>query len=363
MTEFVLPYTLDEYFTTKPMGSLERSISRNLYGFNHMQVNPPMVTTGDMLGMTFFTRPQLNMQLDNIRNLRLFMPLTTTEEKSIQRWVRCALDPRIIEGYRYKRDKTQPATCSLIDNKSAFFAPLTNNLISLTGWPDMVAPTFTSTPGLYNEEYSMVDGIVSHKEAFDLDASFQNSRGDVILYLFYVWLNYMSAVFEGILVPYPDFISENEIDYNTRIYRVVLDTARETVVKIAATGASFPISVPTGNFFDYTNEKLFLDRNEKIQVRFKCMGVDYMDDILVHEFNETVCIFNPDMRDEYRTRNMVVIPKGVKHLFNNRGYPRIDPSSYAFEWWIEQDKFKAIVNYFNSEKFDGHNPPTIQPNP
>lgn len=352
--ESILPFTLDEYFSTTSMGSINKSISRNLFGFNHMQINPPMVTTGDMLGMTFFTRPQLNLEGDNIRNIRLLYPLLSSNSKSIHRWVRCALDPRLMSNYNYGgADLREPMICELIDNKSAFLTPLTNNLISLSGWPDMNAPTFTSTPGMHNEEYSMVDGIVQHKGAFDLDASFQNSRGDVILYLFYVWLHYMSNVFEGTMVPYPDFISENELDYNTRIYRIVLDTSRDTVTKIAATGASFPTTAPTGNFFDYTNEKLFLERNERIQIRFKCMGADYFDDILVSEFNQTVQIFNIDMSDSIRPRRMTLIPKSVKHLFNNRGYPRINPDTHAFEWWIETEKFVAILNYFDSPAFRG----------
>ena len=53
----------------------------------------------------------------------------------------------------------------------------------------------------------------------------------------------MSLVFEGKLVPYFDYMAENTIDYNTRIYRLVTDSTHMYVTKIAATGYAFPISV------------------------------------------------------------------------------------------------------------------------
>jgi hypothetical protein len=45
----------------------------------------------------------------------------------------------------------------------------------------------------------------------------RNTRGDPIVYLFYVWAFYQSLVFQGLMVPYPDYIVHNRLDYNTRI--------------------------------------------------------------------------------------------------------------------------------------------------
>jgi hypothetical protein len=344
-TTFV-PHSLDDYFQSTPLGSIDKAIGNNLYGVNHRQTPTVVPSNKDMYGLTFFVRPQLNMQLDNIRNVRQFSSLTASSVRTIQQFVKTTLDPRLIAGYKFKNTQVPTISCPMVDNANAFIPILTNNLNSISGWPDVVAPTTASKPGLYNESQAMVDGITRNYETFDIDASFRNTRGDPILFLFYIWLHYSSFVFEGKLVPYLDFITENEIDYNTRIYRLVLDKERNKVTKIAATGAAFPISIPTGSFFDYNADKPFNDQNKDMTIRFKCMGVDYQDDITVFEFNQTVGIFNVSMRDGSRDRDMVKIPKSLLPLFNNRGYPRINQDTYELEWWIYKNVFQSRSNAF-----------------
>ena len=345
-----VPYSLDDYFQSMPIGSIRRAIGNNLYGINHRQI-PGMVTSNtDLYGLTFFTRPQLNLQSDNIRNVRQFYPMLTDISTSIQRFVRTTLDPRLIDGYMINTPdapgnvySVAPISCPLVDNKMAFIPVLTNSLNAISGWQDIVAPVYDSKNGLYNQQFSQVDGSVKYLQAFDISATFRNTRGDAILYMFYIWLWYQSLVFEGYLVPYPDFLVENELDYNTRIYRLVLDQTRTYVKKIAATGASFPTSVPMGSFFDFDKEKPYNDQNKDFTIQFRCNGVTYQDDILIKEFNATVVIFNPAMSDASRAQSMVKVEKSLLNYFNNRGYPRIEPNTYELEWYIDKSTFNSRV--------------------
>lgn len=340
----IVQQSLDDYFQATPIGSVDKAIGNNLYGFNHRQVPSMVPSNKDTYGFTFFTRPQLNLQSPNIRNERRFYPLLSQNPLSIQRFVRTILDPRLQHGYDFGNDKVPAINCPIVDNNNAFIPILTNNLNSISGWPDITAPSYTSKPGLYNEAWSIVDGLTRNYESFDIDASFRNTRGDPIMYLCYIWTHYQSLVFEGKLSPYVDFIIENEIDYNTRIYRLVLDSQKNTVTKIAATGAAFPISVPTGSFFDYNNEKPYNDQNKDITIRFRCLGVDLMDDILIHEFNETVNIFNPLM---VKRDSMVKVTKDIANLFNHRGYPHINPDTYELEWWVDSGAYRTREKSFN----------------
>lgn len=349
--ETIVPYSLDDYFQSTPIGSLDKAIGNNLYGINHRQVSGAVPSNKDTYGLTFFVRPQLNLQADNIRNDRRFSPLMTMNDVTVQRFVRTTLDPRLMEGYRFLENVIAPMSCPLMDNSFAFIPILTNNLNTISGWPDLTAPTYSSQAGLYNETYSMVDGITRNYEAFDIDASFRNTKGDPILYMFYIWLHYSSLVFEGKFVPYVDFITENEIDYNTRIYRLVLDPQKEYVRKIAATGAAFPVSVPLGSFFDFNNERPYNDQNKDITIRFRCMGAEYLDDILIAEFNQTVCIFNPAMYDQYREGSMVKLSKNVISMFNNRGYPRINPETNELEWWVYNSQYNNRTAAFLRNSF------------
>lgn len=348
-TQPIVPYSLDDYFQSTPVGSVERALTNNLYGIDFNQTPGLIPMNKDSYGLTFFVRPQLNLQSDNIRNLRLFYPLLTTNELSIQRYVRTCLDPRMMFGYGSGKTGVAPIMCPAMDNDNAFMPVLTNNLMSISGWPDVTAPTFSSKPGVYEEVYSQVDGIVQNYGQYDIDATFRNVKGDPILYKFYVWLHYMSAVFEGRLMPYPDFIIENEIDYMTRIYRLVLDSEKTYVTKIAATGVAFPISVPMGQFFDFNHERPINDQTKDFTIRFRCLGAIFQDDILVDEFNQTVGIFNPHMRDGLRDSIMVKVPRSLRAQFKNRGYPRINPNNYEFEVWVSRDVFAGRTQAFLQE--------------
>lgn len=352
----ILDMTLDDLYTSLNIGSIERASANNLYGINHRLIPTAVPSNKDRYGLTFFVRPQLNMTQDNLRNIRYFYSLLTSNNTSIQKVVRCLLDPRIVPGIEFVRGggenkkslRLPGSQCPLVDNQNPFIPILTNNLISISGWPDLTVPTFTSEPGQYKEAYSQADGVSRNFESFDIDASFRNVRGDPIIMLFYVWCHYQALVFEGKMVPYFDFLAENEIDYNTRIYRLVMDSTNMYVTKIAATGAAFPISVNMSSFFDFNNEKPFNDQSREISVRFRCMGAEYLDDVLIYEFNRTVEIFNPDMRDTRRDSSMVKVAPSLLTLFNNRGYPRINYNTYELEWYVTKAMYNGYTKKFLS---------------
>jgi hypothetical protein len=332
--------SLDTIFSTLHGGSLKNAVSNNLYGINHRQSRPLIPHNRDNHGLTFFTRPQLNMLSDNIRNLRKMYSLMTTNPLSIQRYVRCMLDPRLNNGFDLAGRIIPALPCPLVDPLQAFIPVLTNNLESCSGWPDIAVPTYTSTPGIYKEAYTQVAGIIENYEAWDLDCTFSNKRGDMVAYMMYIWEYYSSAVFQGTLVPYPDMIVENEIDYMTRVWRLTLDQYRKRVTKIACTGVAFPVTNPTGAFFDYQRDKPFDNQNMDISIRFRALGFQVFDPILLEEFNTTVGIFNPSMLDGNREDEMVIIPDEYISYFNNRGYPRIDPSTDILEWWMPYKEFQ-----------------------
>jgi hypothetical protein len=363
-----IPVSLDDFLQYSPVGPLQTAIGNNFYGINHRQTPAAVPINKDNYGLTFFVRPQLNMQTGNLRNMRLFTPLLSNDPNSYQRIVRCLLDPRIMYGYETTNtiDPNAPSDytslkCPFVDNSQAFIPILTNHLKSISGWPDVTVPTHTSKEGAYQEAHSMVDGISVNYTAYDIEATFRNSKGDPIMALFHAWVHYQTAVFEGNLVPYPDMLSENEIDYNTRIYRIILDPTKTKLQKIAATGVSFPSSLPMAGYFDYSSEKPYNDANSDITIRFRCNGAQYLDDILISEFNATVAIFNPSMdgvrskagvRDSSLDRDMVQIPHDYLAIFNNRGYPRIDPDTYDFNWYVSKrdftNKMQAISDFSGS---------------
>lgn len=337
MSNSLFPVTVDDLFKISYIGSIQQAIGNSFYGINHRQIPTALLANRERYGYTFFTRPQLNLQSANIRAQRLFYPLLTNDKNTVQNYVRSILDPRVALTLN-------PTLC---DPYNGFIPVLTNNLKSISGWDDYIAPTFTSDEGNYKESVSFVDGNILNYQTYDIECTFRNTRGDPIIYMIYIWLLYQSFVFEGIMSPYPDMIIENEIDYNTRIYRLVMDKSNTFVRKILATGASFPITLPLGNFFDYTSDSPTNSEIYDFTIRFRCMGITYQDDILIHEFNEVTKIFNPSMRDQNRATDMVKVPKALLVIFNNRGYPRINPATYELEWYVSSQMYNSRMNLAN----------------
>lgn len=354
--------TLDKFHAlTQSTGSVDKALSNNLYGLNHQQVKGILPENRDSYGLTFFTRPQLNLQNSNLRNIRQFYNLLTTKANSVQRYVRATLDPRlslnqVVSTPESDGGKTKVAQgavlTDLVDKNMAFIPVLTNTIKSMSGWPDVVMPSFTSKSGLKKEQWSIADGSIEIFEAFDLDLNFRNIKDEPIILMMQTWLTYMAQVFEGNISPYMDFITENEIDYNTRIYRIVLDESKRYVKKIAATGASFPINVPSGKFYDYNDATKYNDQTKEINIRFKCMGAMYNDSMLIREFNETGAIFNPNIRKLLNgdpSHNLEVIPYDLLERLNHRGYPIIDTDTMELTWYINKDSlsYKELLKTVN----------------
>ena len=336
---------------------LDKMITNALYGFNHLDKAPVLESNKDHQGHTFFVRPQLNLSTLNIRNIRQMYPLLTKKKLSAQRYVRTMLDPRLQHGLDediyYKEEITTP----LVDKFNAFIPILSNTLSNISGWPDVTVPTFTSQAGLRKEQFSMIDGTYEIFDAFDLDLTFKNFMNEPLTMLFQTWVQYSSLVFEGMLYPYLDMVVANEIDYNTRVYRFVMDRTGRFVKKVAATGASFPASVPTGKFFDMSKDTLYGSQTSEINIQLKCMGAMYNDDILFKEFNETTAIFNPAVRTyleatDKESTDMEVIPYELLPLLNYRGYPIVNLKTYELQWLINKNSrtYRRITALLDGDK-------------
>lgn len=362
--------TVDFISRINGFGSLTRPQTNNLRGINVNLNGVPAPANQDSYGLTFFTRPDLNMTYDNISVDRMLLSLTQDDPTSMAMAIRCMLDSRITTG-----ESSDRVVSDIFDDSQAFIPVLTNNLVSISGWPDIIADTYTSKEGVFKEAWSMVDGTTHIYNTYDLTANFRNIQGDPITLLMLAWVRYASLVYDGTLVPYASNVINNIIDYNTRIYRIVLNKENTYVQKIAACGAAFPSVVPIGASFNYSDDAVFNKDNDQISIRFNCIGANYMDPILIEEFNKTVGRANMVMSTEKNRGQYMVrlhpgstysasgeVPPNTKekgelgdigklliNILTHKLYPRINPQTLAFEWWAYKDDYvKAIKDYTNN---------------
>lgn len=334
----------------------------NAWGLNHRQVPLALQQTKDNYGLVFVTRPQLNLTDANIRGVRKFSRLLTDNPKSIQRIVRCLLDPRLqynvgadIEGGGGTDDYiTQKIiTCPLVDHRQVFVPFFTNNIVSMSGFPDLRAPTYSAKEGPYKEAYGFVDGPTDDYSEYDITMSLRNILGDPISALAFFWIHYQSKVHEGIdMRAYGDFVVNREIDYMTRIYRFVLDPSKRFIQRMACTGASYPYALNNGSFYDFDNSKPYNEASQSIQIPFKCYGAIYEDDMIIRSFNDAVSYFHQEMGEgnglinKPNARTMVQIPVENLFIFNHRGYPWINPQTYEIEWYVSREYYDSKMNAY-----------------
>ena len=344
-------------------GELSKAATNAFWGFNHRNVGVQVKPNSDNHGLTFFTRPRLNLSYDNIAGVRTFAPLLTDDQFTMARAIRCILDPVSHKGIENTglresstaRNVSGTISSPIVDPLNPFMPVLSNLLVSISGWPDSVMDTHTSPNGIANESWSMIDSLPVDNSTNDITVNLRNISGDPISLLAHVWTQYASRVSEGSMLPWPEAIAENEKAYDTRIYRLVLDSRRKYITKFAACGYGVPYVNPLGADFNYDSAQPVIQDNQEKSIPFKCSGFIYNDPILIIEFNSLVAEFNKAMGNGMRDQQMVKLKDEEKDYFNFQSYPRIaEDGTMELEWWVNRQDYNdaaAELAAFNPNQY------------
>jgi hypothetical protein len=346
------------------LGNPAQSMTNHMFGVNHSGYTVPPPKNHNKQGYLFFTRPQLNMTTENIVRNRKMSMLLTKQEKSIGRWIRNTLDPRLAvktsnatDMAKYFDDTDEILKCPLVDEKYAFIPLLTNSLVTASGWPDKVSGIYTSEPNVYKDVYMQVDSLPNTREPLQLDLTFHNSINDPIFHLFDIWDDYGMHTFAGSMKPYYDHIIQTEKDNETRVFRIVLDASGRYLTRIAATRPGLIAGMSHGSFYDYDANATFIPGTETISARLSFPSAEYNDPILIKEFNITVGMFNPEiLSDVLRQTKYRLAPLGHGFVNNNfKAYPRINPDTLEFEWWIPKYHDERYEPYAGESSYSAAN--------
>lgn len=340
-------------------GNSRKTISNLFSGFNHRMAPLYVPKNLDSTGYTFFTRPDLNLNEENVLNSRRIREMLRGGYNSQVASIIAMLDPLSnITALSKSSIKLGSALNSKVefDNRQAFIPLLTNTLVSLTGFPDSTLDVYTSEEGIKREQWSMVDSTYQINYGFSLNASFRNIEGDPITTLFTIWLEYMAGVRDGTFIPRARSIIQREIDYQTRIYRLIMDPTRKYVRKIGIVNAAFPVNDSLGAIMNVSANTPFINANDQLDIQFQANIAQYMDPILIQEFNDVVSTFNPNMLPvdddtsvfvPYGHDDMVKLSNNEIGIFNYYGYPHIDINTYELSWYVDSDKYDEVMEQLN----------------
>lgn len=155
---------------------------------------------------------------------------------------------------------------------------------------------------------------------------------------------YQNLVYDGTLAAYPQARTQRYIDYQTRIYRFVMDHSKQRILKWANTGVSFPTTNTDADSMDFDRTKVFNENAGRIDQNFLCTGAEYNDPITLYEFNATVEIMNPAMRggEKGRSLRMVKLKQGEKMYMNYLAYPYINLLTNELEWWVFIEVYNKV---------------------
>lgn len=274
-------------------------------------------------GLTFMTRPKLNLQDATLRTSRMLTPLMTTQPESIGFAIRCLLDTKLSGMAEYKKAATE---CPFFNHHNPLLVPVCNALTNISGFPDPYLQTFTSNPGFFSEDQTIVIGGDNMNKTYDLSLSFSDPQYGMLVRLFVAWYEYMRLVSRGLATAYKEDIDLQRINYTVSIYRFVMDPKRKYVTRYGRAVGCFPKSVPYGSMMNVNEGETFVNSIGQYTIPFTANKVMYDDFAILEDFNTLMKSNLPsDLVGENRAHlnphNVLRLP--YHPMFNYAGYPYI----------------------------------------
>lgn len=338
-------------------------VTYNLFsGFNHRNAAIDLPRNTDRLGLTFYTRPDFNLDHSNVKISRLLTEALRAGYNSYTAAIMTMLDPQcglFSEATDKFGGPDRPNQSFMpegeygmvggpinngvgFDNKCAFIPMLSNLQLSLSGFPDSTLDVHRTEEGIMREQRSTPDSTRNTNSAVTLSATYANIAGDPISTFFNIYLDYISRVKDGTFLPRWENMLQRRADYEMRIYRFILDSTGRYVTKFGIANAVWPLNDTMGAFMNVPNVKNDIIADiDQLNVTYECNVTAYNDPIIKQEFNEVVTMFNPDMLpdlsspDTFKPKNkdLVRLDSTMRIYGNMHGYPHIDINTNELTWW------------------------------
>lgn len=308
---------------------VETLLSRHdRFGSSPVQIN------SELVGLTFFTKPRLNLSTTSLRQDPQLAMMDTLDPLSLMFSLRCNLDTVFMKS----RVAAEIAEISpWVNPQSPFNIPLGNTIIGMSGWPDFNLEYETSEAGYFAEDMTLARGSDRGRRTYDISCTFRDIQGGYIMAYFFYWLHAMALQMEGITVAYPDDRAANRLNYTVSIYRFILDPSMKTITKWAKATGCYPVSLPIGEVFNFNPGDSHIPTSQQFTINFKANNVTYMDPRHLTAFNTLVKRY---AEKGFGTPSSSRIKAPVEASANFSGLPFIDTYNGTNEmfWMVEKDE-------------------------
>lgn len=258
-------------------------------------------------GYTFITRPRLSLTATNLQADRYLHLYNTTNPKTIQFAIRCLLDTVFS-----KIDSAPTALakklfeCPYFDPYNPFIPILTNTVQDISGFPSQEIATFTTEGGFFSEDQRFAMGSDRNNKSFDLNLSFTDVEGGLVMALFKVWLTYIDLVTTGEVLAYTDDIIHRRFNYTVSIYRFLVDPTNRYIVNASKCTGCFPVNRPTGALYDVSRAERYVEAAKNFTIQFACNKFEENDPIILLEFNTLMNRYCPGISLQSKQDKKVV---------------------------------------------------------
>lgn len=277
----------------------------------------PIQINSEMVGLTFFTKPRLNMSTTSLRQDPILSMLDTMDPEAWEFALRCNLDTVFSSGTG--KGASIAALCPWFNNTSPFNVPMSNLLSGVSGWPDFNVEYKTTESGTFAEDMTLVRGSDMGRRTYDISCTFRDMQGGFLMSYFYYWIYAMALQMEGTIVAYPQDREANRLNYTCSIYRLVMDPSMTRILKWAKATGCFPVNIPIGDVFNYGPGDSQIHTSQQFTIPFKANIIKYMDPRDLADFNTLVKRYCPDI--DVKGKRKKTEPKAGQ---NFAGIPWID---------------------------------------
>lgn len=251
-------------------------------------------------GYTFITRPRLNCSRGNLRQHPVMSTMYSMDANSVPFMIRALLDTKMCNGEpNFKGSNSTYAgvdsetsefstlvqSSGLVDALNPFLVPLCNGLKGISGFPDLNIEVETTEGDFHSGDFTYVKGSDLNNRTSELTLEFRDVQGSVILSILYYWCLTMALQAKGVLMPYPDDIYEQRLNYTVAIYRFVTDVSRKHILWWNKATGCFPKTAPVGAIFNINQGEVTLSSAQNFSIPFVANHCRPNDPGILFDFN------------------------------------------------------------------------------